>query len=149
MARHLLFIPWGKFPLKNLLIPSVIVVSLAVAPAAIADRGGRGHEKHNKEKNDKHGHEAYYFRPSDRQVILTHYQPGTLPPGLAKKLARTGKLPRGWEKRFHPMPVIVERQLPPLEPYYRRGIIDGCAVVYDQRTRVILDVLQLVDDIRR
>jgi hypothetical protein len=45
----------------------------------------------------------------------------TLPRGLQKKLARTGQLPPG----------------------YRRGVVDGHAVIFDDRTHVLLDVAVL------
>ena len=63
--------------------------------------------------------------------------------GLAKKYARTGKLPPGWEKKMQPIPVAVERQLAPLPRDYRRGIVDGFAIVYNSRTGVTIDVVAL------
>jgi hypothetical protein len=38
---------------------------------------------------------------------------------------------------------VVERQLVPVPVGYRRGIIDGFAVVYSPRTGVIVDVTAL------
>ena len=85
---------------------------------------------------------ACYFEPHDVRVIHEYYAPRyrPLPPGLAMKLHRTGHLPPGWERRMEPIPVVVERQLPPLAPTYRRGFIDGYAVVYNPGTQVIIDV---------
>ena len=60
-----------------------------------------------------------------------------------KKLYRTGHLPPGWERKMEPLPLVVERQLVPLPGGYRRGVIDGYAVVYSPRTRVIIDVTAL------
>ncbi|HEY6211780.1 MAG TPA: hypothetical protein VIW45_05815, partial [Vicinamibacterales bacterium] len=68
----------------------------------------------------------------------------SLPPGLAKKYARTGHLPPGWERRMEPLPVVVERQLVALPPEYRRGYIDGSIVVYSPRTHVMIDVVAIV-----
>ncbi len=45
------------------------------------------------------------------------------------------------------MPVVVVRELPPPCPTCRMGIIDDCAVVYDRRTRIIVDVMALAADI--
>src|SRR5688500_15609930 len=53
-----------------------------------------------------------YFRPGDVRLITGYYKPRQLPPGLQKKLYRTGHLPPGWEKRYEPLPVVLERQLP-------------------------------------
>ena len=59
-----------------------------------------------------------YFEPRDVRVIREYYAPRyrKLPPGLEKKLYRTGRLPPGWEKRLQPMPVVVEQQLVPIAP---------------------------------
>jgi hypothetical protein len=83
-----------------------------------------------------------YFEPRDVRVIREYYAPRyrKLPPGLEKKLYRTGRLPPGWARRLQPMPVVVEQQLVPIAPGYRRGFIDGYAVVYNPGTRVIVDV---------
>lgn len=115
------------------------------------DRGkGRGRGPHDREHRDERRHEAAYFRPSDRTVILNYYRgPRRLPPGLARKLERGRSLPPGWERRFRPMPVVVVRELPPPCPTCSMGIIDNCAVVYDRRTRIILDVMALAGDIAR
>lgn len=87
----------------------------------------------------------YYFTPGQVQVIHAYYAPRyrSLPPGLQKKLYRTGQLPPGWQKRFRPFPVVVERQLAPLPRYYRRGVLDNYAVVYDPRRHVVIDVAPL------
>jgi hypothetical protein len=42
---------------------------------------------------------------------------------------------------MEPLPVVVERQLVVLPPDYRRGVIDGYAVVYNPRTQVIVDIV--------
>jgi hypothetical protein len=86
-----------------------------------------------------------YFTPGRVQVIREYYGPGnrTLPPGLQKKLYRTGQLPPGWQRKIRSFPVVVERRLGPLPSYYRRGVIDNYAVVYDPRRNVIIDVAPL------
>jgi len=87
-----------------------------------------------------------YFGDKDVQVLGAYYTPRaprSLPPGLAKKYARTGKLPPGWQKKMQPIPVAVERQLVPLPRDYRRGIVDGFAIVYNSRTGVTIDVVAL------
>lgn len=54
-----------------------------------------------------------------------------------------GELPPGWKKKFEPFPVALERQLTMLPSSYRRGVIDGHAVIYNSRTHVIVDVAVL------
>ena len=73
-----------------------------------------------------------YYRP--------HYRP--LPRGVRQLYARRGYLPPGWAKRIHPVPVYVDRRLPPIPRGYRRGIIDGHVVVHNAGG-FILDVALL------
>ena len=94
----------------------------------------------------KHQHHSgfCFFGDKDIQVLGAYYAPRAprnLPPGLAKKYARTGKLPPGWQKKMQPIPVVVERQLAPLPAGYRRGIVDGFAIVYSPRTGVMIDIV--------
>jgi hypothetical protein len=81
------------------------------------------------------------FASADVTILRNHYGPRyrNLPPGLQKKVARGGQLPPGWQKKFEAFPVVLERQLPSLPPDYRRGVIDGHAVIYNSRTNVIVD----------
>lgn len=85
------------------------------------------------------------FSTKDVQVIREYYAPRyrRLPPGLQKKYARTGTLPPGWQKKMEPLPVAVERGLADLPRGYRRGVIDGHAVIYSPSSRVIFDVAVL------
>ncbi len=82
------------------------------------------------------------FSRRDQQVIREYYAPRyqSLPPGLQKKYRRTGQLPPGWQKKFEPFPVALERQLVVLPAGYSRGVIDGRAVIFNNRTHVIFDV---------
>src|SRR5262245_5111297 len=103
------------------------------------------HAKHHKGHDDRdfdHRSNGSYFQPHDVRVITEYYVPrhASLPPGLAKKYYRTGQLPPGWQKKMRPFPVPVERQLVVLPPDYRRGYIDGYAVVYNPRTQVVIDI---------
>jgi hypothetical protein len=85
------------------------------------------------------------FSSENVRVIREHYAPRyrQLPPGLQKKYARTGQLPPGWQKKMEPLPVAIERTLPPLPSVYRRGVIDGHAVVYHSTAGTIIDVAVL------
>jgi hypothetical protein len=93
--------------------------------------------------HDERGHGGRcYIRTQDVEIVREYYEPRyrSLPPGLAKKYARTGQLPPGWARRIEPVPVIVERRLEPIPPRYRRGVVDGYVVVYEPRTQVVIDV---------
>ena len=85
------------------------------------------------------------FSTQDVEVIREHYVPQyrDLPPGLRKKLARTGTLPPGWQKKLAPFPVRLERPLGALPDDFRRGVIDGQIVIYNRHTQVIVDVAVL------
>ncbi len=128
------------------------LVGVFLAGAALAaDSPGQGRGK--KQGNDERGradtgarvdvHVA--FGSGDVGILREYYAPRyrNLPPGLQKKIARGGQLPPGWQKKFEPFPVAVERRLTPLPSDYRRGVIDGHAVIYNPRTNVIIDLAVL------
>jgi len=136
---------------KRSLIYATFAMGLLCQPAW-ADRSqddhkhGNKHAKHHDDddqgEDSDHRAAMYWFRPHDVQIITEYYAPErrSLPPGLAKKYYRTGHLPPGWQKKIQPLPVVIERQLIVLPPDYRRGVIDGYAVVYNPRTQVMIDV---------
>jgi len=105
---------------------------------------GHGHDDQGGDERGR-GRADRHFRPEDAGYLRQYYRgPADLPPGLRKKYYRTGKLPPGWEKRLQPFPPVVVQRLPRLPPNCGRGYLDGFAVVYDRRTRVILDVMDLI-----
>jgi hypothetical protein len=85
------------------------------------------------------------FSPREIEVIRAHYstQERSLPPGLQKKVARGGQLPAGWQRKMEPFPASLDRVLTPLPGNYRRGVIDGHAVIYDPMSQAIYDILQV------
>lgn len=133
------------------------VLTLAAAPVLAMDRD-EDHDKHHKKHGrghdgqgeDEHEHGGGrrdgYFRQEDAGYLRQYYGgPVDLPPGLRKKYYRTGKLPPGWSKRIRPFPPALIERLPPPPAYCDRGYLDGYAVVYDRRTRVIMDVIDLIN----
>ncbi len=106
--------------------------------------------KHGKGKGNKHyDRDEHHFRSNDRVVIINNYQARPLPPGQQKKLYRNGYLPRGWESNYRPFPVYVERELPPVPYGCQRGYYGGYAVVLDPKTRLIIDVMDVIAEARR
>jgi hypothetical protein len=103
----------------------------------------------NQEDNDPGLRQGFrYFRREDYGAVQRHYSgPRDPPPGLRKKYFRTGKLPPGWQKKIRPFPPELVRVLPPPPPNCERGYIDGVAIVYDRRTRIILDSIDLISAI--
>jgi hypothetical protein len=131
-----------------------IMVALLVVPATLHAQRGRGNDTARVAGNTARagddgprvsGSVQLTFGSGHVAIIREHYAPRyrSLPPGLQKKYARTGQLPPGWQSKLEPFPVAIERQLPPLSGDYRRGVIDGHAVIVDGRTNVILDVAVL------
>lgn len=117
----------------------------AMPPKAMAKDHGDHGNKHWKDDDDedREHHRKYgeaCFRDDDLRVIHDYYRPRSLPPGLQKKLYRTGQLPPGWEKKIRPFPDTVERRLPPLCSGCARGYMDGYAIIYQPRSRLIIDI---------
>jgi hypothetical protein len=85
------------------------------------------------------------FPARDVRILSQYYAPQhrSLPPGLQKKLRRTGQLPPGWQKKMRPFPSGLERQLILLPPRYERGFMDGYGVIFDRRTQSIVDLARL------
>ena len=118
-----------------------------------ADEKGKGKGKGNQGKAG--GSTAAVvnvtFGANDVQMIQRYYgtHPVSLPPGLQKKVARGKPLPPGWQKKLQPFPSDLAARLGPPCGYCGRGVVDGYGVIYDKKTAVILDVVQLVGDILR
>lgn len=102
---------------------------------------GRGKGRTASRGGGVHAEIDVVFSTTDIRIIRQHYAPRyrTLPKGLQKKLARTGQLPPGWQKKMEPFPVALERRLVALPDGYRRGVIDGHAVIYSPQRGVVID----------
>ena len=83
---------------------------------------------------------GYFAQPKQKFPPGLSKRAGSLPPGLEKQLRRKGHLPPGLEKKITPLPYELERRLPRLEPGLHRGFIDGKAIVYNSKTRAIIDI---------
>jgi len=129
---------------------SALALSVAPLPAMDdhdeRDKHGNKHDRGGEGNGRGRGNRERHFRQEDATYLRQYYNgPADLPPGLRKKYYRTGTLPPGWEKRFRPFPPDVLQRLPPPPPNCDRGYVDGYAVVYDRRTRVIVDLLDLLN----
>ncbi len=124
----------------SLVLAGVVLSTVCAASAEAGDRRSRrGRDQVRQEyRSDR------YFRDRDVVVIREYYRPTyrALPPGLGRRYARSGQLPRGWARRMRPVPVYLERDMMRVPRGYYRGVIDGRAVVYDRRG-FILDVAVL------
>lgn len=121
-------------------------IALLLAGGVLSARADHG--KNDKKHGKTHGstNVAVSFTWSNRDVIVVreHYAPRyrKLPKGLRKKYAKHGQLPPGWQKKMEPLPVVIEREMVVLPAGYRRGVIDGHAVICNSRG-VIIDVAVL------
>jgi hypothetical protein len=121
---------------------------------ALAQGNGKGHG--NGKGKDKHGdHDdapEYTFSDHDRDAMRDWYHahrnslpPGLakkdrLPPGLEKQLEERGTLPPGLQKRIEPVPVEMERELPPPPPECAHVLIGGHVVLLNRRSNLVLAV---------
>ena len=145
------------FRLWKLCCFGLLACSLALPALPQGNGKGRGHHKQDGDDDEGHGKKKgkHEFGPHDRELISSYYasensnlppglakRGGNLPPGLEKQLERNGTLPPGLQKRLQPCPVELERQLPPLEAGYSRGIIGAHVVIYNRSTNVIVDIMK-------
>ena len=130
----------------------VCLFLVGAMPTAGAAEQGRGRKpKHDraaashKPERDSRAAVHVVFASGDVAILRRHYAPRyrNLPPGLQKKIARGGTLPPGWQKKLEAFPPALERRLQPLPRDYRRGVLDGHAVIYNSRTSVIVDAAVL------
>ena len=128
-------------------------VFMLTGNGAMAQSNGNGHGK----GHDKHGaeddQEDHYYKDRDRETMRGWYDehqnnlpPGLakkdrLPPGLEKQLVRRGTLPPGLQKRLQPVPVDLERRLPPPPPECGHVLVGGHIVLLNQRTNVVVDLV--------
>jgi hypothetical protein len=106
--------------------------------------------------HDAGTHLAVVFSDGDRRAIRDYYaalprpararhghnphDPGALPPGIAKQVARGKGLPPGIAKQR--LPGALERRLSPLPDGYLRVRIGADVVLMDARTQVVLDLVR-------
>lgn len=137
-------------------VAAFVSASMAASGAALAqghgngNGHGKGHTKHDDDQ-EKNQTQSYYGE-RDQEMVRAWYAnharnlpPGLakkdrLPPGLEKQLETRGTLPPGLQKRSAPVPVELERQLPPPPPDCAHVFIGGNVVLLNRRTNLVLDV---------
>ena len=105
----------------------------------------RWHWQHDLADDVNHHHgKGCYFEPHDLRLISTYYaQRQVASFAVEKRIHRNGQLPREWATDLELLPAPVERLLVRVPVGYRRGLIDGFAVVYSLRSGVIIDAIAL------
>jgi Ni/Co efflux regulator RcnB len=90
------------------------------------------------------GKAEYHFRPEDREKLRGQYKDiDKVDRDHREHFVAGGHLPSDWRHHIQAVPSVVIRDLPPIPAGYVAGYYDGYAVVYDPRTGVILEVLDL------
>jgi hypothetical protein len=112
---------------------------------------GKGHDKNKHDDEDTQEHLVYDSHDRDSMKEWYHYHqnelpPGLakrdqLPPGLAKQLRERGTLPPGLQKKIQPVPVEVERRLPPPPEGCSHVFIGGNLVLLNIRTNYVYSVV--------
>ena len=109
---------------------------------------GKGHDKHKDDDDDR---DAYRYSRHEEAIRgwyaerESNLPPGLakkdrLPPGLEKQLIRNGTLPPGLQKRIQPVPVELERRLPPPPPDCAHVFVSGHIVLLNRKTNLVVDV---------
>ena len=134
---------------------AVFATAVFVLTSSAAFAQGKGHGKgHDKDKHDDDSSEQVVVRSYDRDSIHAWYRehesglpPGLakrdrLPPGLEKQLRERGTLPPGLQKKIQPVPVDLERRLPPPPEGCgcRHVIIGGHLVLLNIQTNYVYSV---------
>jgi hypothetical protein len=96
------------------------------------------------------------FRDAEIRILLDFYRPGSgnlppgiarkgeFPPGILKQIVRGKGLPPGLAQKLEPLPPPLARQFPAPPPGYRRMICGTLALLLDDSTNLVVDVVNLV-----
>lgn len=125
---------------------------LLVSGAALADEHGHGHGKGKEHGRGDEDRGRHYYSDHDRDEMRGWYRdqgdrlpPGLakrdrLPPGLERQLRVRGTLPPGLRKKMMPVPVELERRLPPPPVGCGHVFIGGHIVLVNRSTYMVLDI---------
>lgn len=125
---------------------------IALAGTASADPGkGKGHTKQGGQdgrtaSNSLNLSVSIRFGADEAQTITDYYRgrpaQGSLPPGIAKNLARGKPLPPGIAKKY--LPGDLTARLPRLDDRYLRVVVGRDVLLIEAGSGLILDVLKSV-----
>jgi hypothetical protein len=128
-----------------------VIAALLTLNCSAAFAQGNGHGKgHDKDKHD----DSYAYSSEQRASVHEWYRqhqnnlpPGLakrdrLPPGLEKQLQVRGTLPPGLQKKIQPVPMDLERRLPPPPEGCdcRHVFVGGNVVLLGIRTNYVYSV---------
>jgi Ni/Co efflux regulator RcnB len=110
---------------------------------------GRGNDNRGNDArgNNGRGNQDFHFQDQHRQQFQAHYQRDASRwrshPQDRPRFERGQRIPPDY--RIQPVPMTYYRGAPPPPPGYRYGYYDGYVVAYNPATRIIGDVLDLVN----
>ena len=128
-------------------VSTLLVPAMAIAPP---QGKGKGHQKAAGTATSD-----LRFSSIETRTIVDYFHPvsglppglakrnGDLPPGLEKQLRRNGKLPPGLQKKLVAFPADLDRRLPPVESGCRRVTLGAWALLLQDATDLIIDVIDL------
>jgi Ni/Co efflux regulator RcnB len=115
------------------------------------DRRSRDNDRRSRD-NDRRGNEErsdYRFRSEDRNHFSDHYKKQIRQyqqhPDRRRHVRAGEQLPNDYRSRLKPVPQAYYRSVPPPPRGYQFGYYDGYVVAYNPTTRIVADVLDLVD----
>jgi Ni/Co efflux regulator RcnB len=155
--------------LKHKTFIAVVVAACFAIPGqrAYADKHDKDHDDHQdnghwRDKHRDHGdhdddddRRGYGFAEHDRDEIRgwyasnhRHLPPGLakkdrLPPGLERQLVVRGAFTPEMQRDMYPVPVDLERRLPPPPPDCDRVVVGAHIVLRNRSSNVIVDVFHL------
>lgn len=113
---------------------ALLALLLVSLPLAAAQGKAKGKDRYTDAR----------FEPHEVRIILDFYSRRTdFPPGIAKQLRRKGRLPPGIRKKLVPFPDELIGRLPPAPPGCRRAVYGGLALLVNDATNVVLDIIDL------
>lgn len=137
----------------------LILAGLLCAALALGQGKGAGKAKGRDDGPRGSGKQAAVhpsFRDAEIRILLDFYRPGSgnlppgiarkgeFPPGILKRVARGKGLPPGLASKLEPLPPVLARQFPPPPAGYRRMICGTLALMLEESTNLVVDVVNLV-----
>jgi len=134
-----------KYHLTAMILGAALV--MFAGAAAAQNRGGGDRDRDNRGRHEERS--DYRFRSEDRGHFRGYYQGNIRQwqqrPERRHHIRAGEQLPSDYRSRLRSMPVSYYRSMPPPPRGYRFGYYDGYVVAYNPTTRIVADVLDLVD----
>ena len=138
----------GKHLVTTMLVGSALV--LFTGGAVAQNRGSDDRGRREADNRGQHEDKAdYRFRSEDKDKFRSHYQSNIRQmqknPDKRHHIRAGEQLPNDYRSRLKWVPASYYRNVPPPPRGYQFGYYDGYVVAYNPTTRIVADVLDLVD----